>query len=143
VSPKKLSAWFSTVVAQATETVAGFAKIASQVQTNAGTDDTTIVTPKKLRNGFAYLMGASGYIAFPSWLGGWIFQWGAGSIVTGATVTVTLPIPFPNAAGRALCCHGSGSGAVPTSIGTLTQTSLTLNMPATNSGTVLFVAIGN
>lgn len=33
---------------QATETVAGVAKIATQAQVTAGTDDTTIVTPKKL-----------------------------------------------------------------------------------------------
>lgn len=34
---------------QATETVAGFAKIATQAQTDAGTNDDTIVTPKKLQ----------------------------------------------------------------------------------------------
>lgn len=34
---------------QATETVAGFAKLATQAQTDAGTNDDTIVTPKKLQ----------------------------------------------------------------------------------------------
>lgn len=34
---------------QATETVVGFAKIATQAQTDAGTNDDTIVTPKKLQ----------------------------------------------------------------------------------------------
>lgn len=37
-------------VDQATETVSGLAKIATQAQTNAGTDDKTIVTPKKLQS---------------------------------------------------------------------------------------------
>lgn len=34
---------------QATESVAGFAKLATQAQTDAGTNDDTIVTPKKLQ----------------------------------------------------------------------------------------------
>lgn len=34
---------------QATELVAGFAKIATNAQTDAGTDDSTIITPKKLQ----------------------------------------------------------------------------------------------
>jgi len=38
----------SKAVAQATESAAGVAKIATQAQTNLGVDDTTIVTPKKM-----------------------------------------------------------------------------------------------
>lgn len=39
-----------TIVANATETTAGVAEIATQVEIDAGTDDTRIVTPKKLAN---------------------------------------------------------------------------------------------
>ena len=98
VTPKKLSVWFSTVVGQATELVSGFAKIATQTQTNTGTDDATIVTPKKLRFGFAMSFGANGYVTFPTWLGGLVFQYGfvpAGNATSG---TVTYPIAFPTAA---------------------------------------------
>lgn len=81
---------------QAAETVQGTAKVATQAITNAGTDDTTIVTPKKLRAGFAISLNTNGYIAFPSWLGGLIVQWGyislAGSVYT---ANVTLPVAWP------------------------------------------------
>lgn len=86
-------------VVQATEAIVGSAKVATQAQTNAGTDDATIVTPKKLRFGFAMNTAATGYIAFPSWLGGFVIQWGtAGSIAAGSLLAVTYPMAFPNAA---------------------------------------------
>lgn len=48
--------------------------------------------------GFALVPGTNGYIKFPSWLGGFVVQWGAGT-VTGPLVNVdaALPITFPNA----------------------------------------------
>ncbi|MEX4005615.1 hypothetical protein AB4Y38_43525, partial [Paraburkholderia sp. EG285A] len=59
------SAWFKSEAAS--EANIGTAKVATQAQTTAGTDDATIVTPKKLRAGFAISAGGNGYIAFPSW----------------------------------------------------------------------------
>lgn len=86
----------------ATETQTGSAKVATQAQTNAGTDDATIVTPKKLRFGFSINTGATGYIALPSWLGGLIIQWGAtGTVAPGSTADLTLATAFPTA-GRAV-----------------------------------------
>ncbi|VXD04273.1 hypothetical protein [Pseudomonas sp. 9Ag] len=76
MSPLRVFQAIAKAVAQATETVLGMAKVATSAQVNAGTDDATIVTPKKLRLGFAFYPGANGYIALPSWLGGFIFQWG-------------------------------------------------------------------
>jgi len=50
--PSALSDWTRVQfnVDQATETIRGVAKIATQAQTDAGVDDTTIVTPLKLAN---------------------------------------------------------------------------------------------
>lgn len=47
--------------------------------------------------GFASNLGVTGYIRFPSWLGGWIVQWGYSTITNGAGQNVTLPIAYPNA----------------------------------------------
>lgn len=83
---------------QATEIKLGTAKIATQAQTDAGADDTTIVTPKKLRWGFAAQIGGNGsssYVVFPSWLGGVIIQWGVTAVInSGANLTVPFPVAF-------------------------------------------------
>lgn len=130
------------VVTQATEVTFGWAKVATQTQVDSGTDDSTFITPKKMRMGFTALFGSSGYVAFPSWLQGWIFQWGAGTITAGSAVTVNLPIPFPNTAARALACHGSTAGAAAVSVGALTLSSISVNMTAPNTGTVIYFAVG-
>lgn len=73
---------------------------ASQAEVDAGTIDTKFVTPQKLRFGFSSLFSTNGYVAFPSWLGGFIIQWG---YVTGVTTTGT-PYNFPMAFTTA--CYG-------------------------------------
>lgn len=87
----------AALAAQATELNQGTAKIATQPLVDAGVDDTTIVTPKKMRWGFSMLKALNGYIVFPSWLGGFVIQWGRASGAGGADLTVTYPIAFPNA----------------------------------------------
>jgi microcystin-dependent protein len=87
----------AALATQATEIKLGTAKIATQALTNAGADDATIVTPKKMRWGFSMLQALNGYIVFPSWLGGFVIQWGRASGTGGADITVTYPIAFPNA----------------------------------------------
>lgn len=81
---------------QATEIKLGTAKIATQTQADAGTDDATIVTPKKMRWGFQIQKAINGYIVFPSWLGGLIIQWG-NNTANAADALVSFPIQFPNA----------------------------------------------
>lgn len=77
-------------------------QIATQAQVEAGTADDVVVTPKKLRMSFAASFAQNGYIAFPSWLGGLVLQWGYGtaSVINNATDltgTVSFPIAFPSA----------------------------------------------
>lgn len=83
-------------IAAASETVAGIAEIATQAETDTGTDDTRFVTPLKLFGGRLFTTGSDGYLKLPSWLGGFIFQWGQISVGSGGS-TLTFPIAFPTA----------------------------------------------
>lgn len=78
--------------------------VATQELTNAGVDDATIVTPKKLRFGFSISLTTNGYIVFPSWLGGLVLQWGLAPSSSFAGSVKNFVIPFPNT-----CLSISGS----------------------------------
>lgn len=98
MSPLRVFQAIAKAVVQATESMAGIAKIATQALTNAGADDTTMVTPKKLRAGFAINLGTNGYIVLPSWMSGLIFQWGRVATPTAdAEYAVTFPLAFTTA----------------------------------------------
>lgn len=100
---------------QASETNQGTAKVATQAQTNAGADDSVIVTPKKLTWGFQFQKSGIGYCVFPSWLGGFIIQWGVYAIVSSTTdQTIAFPLTFPSTAlsAVALSDYTPGSGSV-------------------------------
>lgn len=84
-------------VASGTATLAYSSGMATQDQVNAGTDTAAIVTPKTLRNGFRILLGRAGYIVFPTWLGGFIFQWNTAVSLPGSVVNTTyFVLPHPN-----------------------------------------------
>lgn len=94
--------FFAKRMVQATELAFGWAKVASQGLVNAGIDDTTMVTPKKMRFGFSILLAPNGYIVLPSWLGGFVAQWFSGANMSAganssAQQVVPFPIEFPNA----------------------------------------------
>ena len=85
----------AALATQATEVKLGTAKIATQAQTDAGADDATIVTPKKMRWGFSFLKAVNGYFVFPTWLGGLIVQWGSTTTSASADLAVSYPMTFP------------------------------------------------
>lgn len=79
----------------ATEALLGVLRVGTQAEVEAGTLDMVAVTPKKMRWGFAFSYNSSGYLVFPTWLGGLIIQWSNGQINAGAgTARITLPLEF-------------------------------------------------
>lgn len=98
------------LAAQATEASNGTAKVATDAQMLDSANDQVIATPKKLRKGFAISLAANGYIAFPSWLGGLVLQWGtSGAVTYDNRLTVSYPIEFPTACLAALANFKSGA----------------------------------
>ncbi|WP_448645402.1 gp53-like domain-containing protein [Pseudomonas mediterranea] len=124
----------------ATETRTGVAAVATQPTVNAGTDDTTIVTPKKLRLGFAISFAANGYIAFPTWMGGLIIQWGQAAAST-TTTAFNYPFAFPTEVYQVLC---SDAGVATMEYVAATSVSNSQFNARCNSGTsgFSFLAIG-
>ncbi len=85
------------LAAEATESHRGTASIATDAQVSGGVDDSAIVTPKKLRRGFAISLATNGYVALPSWLGGLILQWGyvQAPLYSSANTFIEMPITWP------------------------------------------------
>lgn len=82
-------------VGPATESRAGVARLATALLAQAQADDTTMLTPRKLADGFKgtnQQIGLSGFQKFP---GGLILQWGALTVTN--TASINLPTAFPNA----------------------------------------------
>jgi hypothetical protein len=144
MSPLRVFQAITKVVGQATETVLGWAKIATQDQTNTGLDDSTIVTPKKLRAGFVFGNSvSSSIIAFPSWLGGYIIQTGSIGVGSGDLVT-TLPMAFPNAAIQVIVCNDytPGSSSVGYIAGAFNNLGSLITRGSSASLGARFIAIG-
>ncbi|MFM4946209.1 phage tail protein [Aeromonas dhakensis] len=110
VTVKTLWGW----VKQASETVLGMMKVATQAQTDAGTSDAVTITPKKLRSGISFMLGSVGYICLPSWMGGIIIQWGTGIGASTYDFGISFPIAFPTACWGATvsCDYTAESGNV-------------------------------
>ncbi|MDE1531699.1 hypothetical protein PVE90_18485 [Pseudomonas carnis] len=141
---------FQAIVArviQATESVAGIARVATQVSVNAGVDDTTFVTPKKLKLGFFAVWGETGGIVFPTWLGGLIINWGisGSTLLPGASTQLTMANAFTTSFFKASAFYdGSDSTAMSTFNAyraSMTQIKIT-NTHATSTSTPSYIAIG-
>lgn len=86
------------LVGQATEQKQGTIKIATDAQMLDGANDSVVATPKKFRKGFAISLATNGYIAFPTWLGGLVVQWGTTATLVGdSDNAVPFQMAFPNA----------------------------------------------
>ncbi|WP_243459129.1 phage tail protein [Pseudomonas fluorescens] len=89
----------SDLAQQATELNQGTAKVATQAQADAGADDKTFVSPKKMRWGFSISVSgdmSGSYVVFPTWLGGLILQWGmTNAIASGANYLQAFPVAYP------------------------------------------------
>lgn len=148
ITAKKLFAWVQSGVSQATETLSGFARIATQTEVNNTASDFLIVTPKKLGVGMAFLKATNGYFAFPTWLGGWVLQWGTTAVMADATtITVTLPMAFPNAnlwmdTGVVTLAGSSASTESTASPLTLGTISVSFNSTGGQSSAVRWFALG-
>ncbi|MCK9801894.1 phage tail protein [Pseudomonas sp. MAFF 302030] len=120
-------ATLATLSAQATEINQGTAKVATQSAVDAGTDDSGFVTSLKLRHGFSAVFASTGYIALPSWLGGWILQWVSTGAITnlasGGTATrpVVWPLMFPT---EVLAQWGIAVGATVGDVGMVPTASI-------------------
>lgn len=117
-----------------------------------GADDRSWLSPAKLRDvlvnkffgAFAVSLGVNGYLAFPIWLGGLIFQWGRVPNASASGTTASLAIAFPNACFSANC-SAIGNLATQshevTEIFAITQNSVVVSN--SGGGSVAWWAIGN
>lgn len=142
MSPLRVFQAISKKIVQASESVLGIAKLSTQAQTNEGTDDVTVVTPKKMLFGFDRSFGTTGYILFPSWLGGFMIQWG-----TTSSASVVFPRPFPTQCLRVLpqITNWNATTAAATqyfAITNRTTTGFTLAVAASPQA-IEWIAIGN
>ncbi|WP_243744041.1 phage tail protein [Pseudomonas putida] len=124
--------------------------LATQDQVDAGTNDASFVTPKKLRLGFTASLTTNGYIVFPSWLGGLVIQWGrkAHDATTNAVaLSTSFNIAFPNACFFPIVISDAGSTC--TDLNAISNTVMGFNITARDSagtivaGTYYWFAIGN
>ncbi len=99
--------------------------------------------------GFTASFTAAGYIKFPSWLGGWVVQWGTVTTDGSGLATITFPLTFPTAPlGISLQDVGFAVANIDVFCSTLISTSQCSVACATNAGaaqsaTAYYIAWGN
>jgi len=122
MNPLAVARYVAKAVVQASETVMGLARVATLNQVTTGTDDTTLVTPKKLKWGFSFSPTANGYLCFPSWLGGFLLQWGHVYESQSSTDYRSFNVPFPTACfGMVISLEAATVGGHAANLGLVTQ----------------------
>ncbi|MBD9456170.1 phage tail protein [Pseudomonas sp. PDM05] len=126
VTPATLAARLTALWQAAQEGVLGVVQLATQDEVNAGADDAKAVTAKKMRFGFQLIKGTNGAIVLPTWMGGFIIQWGmTTSIPSGSIVSFNYPIAFPASAvlpGAFRVGTGNNSATVGTTLSSISIT---------------------
>lgn len=77
---------------QATTSILGISRLADQSDVTFGQNDNTIVTPTRLKNGYAVDGSINGYMRLPSFLSNLTLQWGK---YTGGNSDGTIPFHIP------------------------------------------------
>ena len=122
MNPLAVARYVAKQVVQASEAIMGIAHVATLGQVTTGTDDATVVTPKKLKWGFSFSPTANGYLCFPSWMGGFLLQWGHVYESQGATDYRSFNVPFPNACfGMVISLEAATVGGHGANLGLVTQ----------------------
>lgn len=124
----------AALATQATEVKLGTAKVATQVEVDAGVDDTKFVTAKKLFGGFGMTIGQNGFIRLPSWLGGFTIQWGINTVGSNGDCVITLPTNYNTKHFQILSIAGAITGmAVAYTVITLSGAVIPHYVPSTGA----------
>lgn len=97
MTPLRVAQSVAKRLVQATTSVLGIARLATTAQVNAGSDNTTIVTPSTLTNGVVSNVSTQGYVTLPTWLGSLTIQWG-NAVQTGTGIHINFPKTFTSSA---------------------------------------------
>lgn len=147
-TPDKVGAsqYFDALMSDPSETLRGIPLVATQTEVDAGKNDEKIVTSEKLRFGVQAVFNVNaGFIAMPSWLFGFVIQWGVGIIPDGVRdATISWPVAFPNAQPMSCIVTDGGSVAVSYGISSMTATNFIVHkLPSFSSlASFRFIAIG-
>lgn len=121
----------------------GIIEQATQSQVNAGSSGNLAVIASTLRNEVLYSLGSTGYIKFPSWLGGFTIQWGNLNVSGNSTGADTFPRTFTSAR-QVFCSFGSdpGNDAQPCAVVNFSNGGVTFRNADGGTRRINWIAIG-
>lgn len=144
VVPNTTSAQNLIGLVDATDTVSGKAERATDAEAITGTDDIRFLTPRKLKLGFSFTAGSIGHLSFPSWMGGFILQWGEANVGANTSQSATMARSFPSSCLQGVCSLGFQNVADTNAPKcTPSGTSLILSNSQSNTQNIRWFAIGN